>query len=271
MSGKEKAGTRKGEVRVGTSGFSYEDWKGPFYPEKCAKGGMLSFYAERFDTVEINATYYVIPGPRSVEGMIRKAGEGFEFTIKAHQDMTHNREKAADAIPRFLEALKPLVARGKLGCVLLQFPYSFHNNPVNRDFLRFVVEKLAPYPVVIEFRNRDWIDDRTIDLLRELGAGFCCVDEPRLRGLPPPIAEATSDVAYVRFHGRNSAAWWTHEKAAERYDYIYKPEELAEWVPRIHTLSEKALKVFVFFNNHVRGQAPANARMLKEMLGLRSK
>ncbi len=259
---------REGEVRVGTSGFSYEDWKGPFYPEKCPKGGMLSFYTSRFDTVEINSTYYAIPGPRSTEGMVRKVGEGFQFTIKAHQDMTHNREKAAEALPRFEEALRPIASAGKLGCVLLQFPYSFHDTPANRGFLEFLVEKLSLHRVVVEFRNRAWINDGAFALLRKLGAGFCCVDEPRLRGLPPPMAEMTSEIAYVRFHGRNAAAWWAREKAAERYDYLYKPEELSEWVPRIRTLSEKALKVFVFFNNHARGQAPANARMMREMLGI---
>jgi len=254
-------------IRVGTSGFSYTDWLGPFYPPRLSRAHMLDYYATIFDVVEINATYYAIPGPRSMESMLQKVGETFEFTVKAHQDMTHHRDRATDVLPRFLEALKPLVEAGKLGCVLLQFPFSFAHTPDNRSFVRFLVESLAPHRAVVEFRHRSWIHEETMAFLRQVGAGYCAVDEPRLPGLPPPMAEVTAPVGYVRFHGRNKEKWWHHEKAEERYDYRYAQDELEEWIPKIRKLADHALRVYVFFNNHVRGQAPANARELRARLG----
>jgi uncharacterized protein YecE (DUF72 family) len=258
-----------GKILIGTSGFSYQDWKGPFYPPSLPNPQMLAYYAGRFDTVEINATFYAIPGPRSMESLLRKVGEKFEFVVKAHQDLTHQRDKAQEALPRFREALKPLAEAGQLGCVLLQFPFSFRHTPANREVITFLVDALAPHRAVVEFRHRSWITDETMAFLREIGAGYCAVDEPRLPGLPPPRAEATSDIAYVRFHGRNQQTWWRHEKAEDRYDYLYTPEELDEWVPRITQLAAVTLRVYVFFNNHVRGQAPQNADTLKARLGLR--
>lgn len=269
MAEESKPPQTKGKILVGTSGFSYQDWKGPFYPPTITNPQMLAYYASRFGAVEINATFYAIPGPRSMEGMLRKVGDTFEFVIKAHQDMTHQREKAKDALPRFHEAIKPLAGAGQLGCVLLQFPFSFRNTAENRDFVRFLVEALSPHRVVVEIRNRDWVNDDTMGFLRELKASYCAVDEPRLHGLPLPRAEATSEVAYVRFHGRNKEKWWRHDRAEERYDYLYSPEELDEWIPRIRKLAEEALRVYVFFNNHVRGQAPQNAQELMARLGLK--
>jgi len=121
--------------------------------------------------------------------------------------------------------------------------------------------------VVVEFRNMEWIKPQVFDLLRQLSLGFCCVDQPRLRGLIPPIAEVTGPVAYVRFHGRNAAKWWRHDEAWERYDYSYTTEELAEWVPRIKSLDEQAEQTFAFANNHWQGQAVDTARQLKMLLG----
>lgn len=186
MAEESKPPQTKGKILVGTSGFSYQDWKGPFYPPTITNPQMLAYYASRFGAVEINATFYAIPGPRSMEGMLRKVGDTFEFVIKAHQDMTHQREKAKDALPRFHEAIKPLAGAGQLGCVLLQFPFSFRNTAENRDFVRFLVEALSPHRVVVEIRNRDWVNDDTMGFLRELKASYCAVDEPRLHGLPCP-------------------------------------------------------------------------------------
>jgi uncharacterized protein YecE (DUF72 family) len=129
-----------------------------------------------------------------------------------------------------------------------------------------VRERLGELPTVVEFRNVEWIADGTFELLRRLKLGFCCVDQPQLKGLLPPIAEATSDVAYVRFHGRNAAKWWHHAEAWERYDYQYSPEELAEWVPKIEHLESAAETVYVYTNNHFNGQAVNTARQLRMML-----
>jgi uncharacterized protein YecE (DUF72 family) len=126
---------------------------------------------------------------------------------------------------------------------------------------------MGELPVVMEFRNREWISPQIFDLLRELRLGFCCVDQPHLKGLIPPIAEVTGPVAYVRFHGRNAAKWWQHEESWERYDYTYTTEELSEWVPKIKSLNEQAEMTFAFANNHWQGQAVDTARQLKMLLG----
>ena len=254
------------KILIGTSGFSYQDWKGPFYPEKLPAREMLPFYSTVFSAVEINSTYYAIPLPQNMEAMIQKTEGKMDFVVKANQEMTHHREKMEKSVPPFLEALRPLQDHKVLGCVLLQFPFSFHHNPNNQDYLTQLKDRLANIPLVVEFRNRDWIKDQTFDFLRKNGIGYCCVDEPDLPGLPPPIVEATSSIAYVRFHGRNKTKWWKHEKAEERYDYEYSEEELKEWVTKIKKLSQQVEKLYAFFNNHPGGKAPRNAQMMMKLL-----
>jgi uncharacterized protein YecE (DUF72 family) len=253
-------------IKVGTSGFSYPEWRGPFYPEKLAQQGMLEFYSHHFSAVEINSTYYHIPSPRNMAGMAKRAEGRVEFSVKVHQDMTHARDKYAEALPAFQAALAPLREASALGCVLVQFPFSFKATAGNTDFLRRVATDLALDPVVVEFRHRSWTTEETFGLLQELGVAYCCVDEPRLPNLPQPVARATAPVAYVRFHGRNRQKWWTHAEAWERYDYLYSEAELLEWVPKIRSLAEAAQKCYAFFNNHARGQAVTNAQMLISLL-----
>ncbi len=253
-------------IFIGTSGFSYDDWVGPYYPESVKKPDWLSFYAREFSTVEINSSYYGIPSVFSLERMAQKTPAGFCFTLKAHQDMTHKREDNEQVFAQFVAALKPLIEADKFGCVLAQFPSSFHNTPDARAYLEMVRERLGDLPVVVEVRNRDWLTDETFALLRRLRFGFCCVDEPRLPSLMPPVAVATSDIAYVRFHGRNARKWWNHKEAWERYDYTYKPDELQEWAPKLRELAAASDRLFVFANNHYRGQAIDTARQLKLLL-----
>jgi len=257
-------------ILIGTSGFSYDDWVGKYYPPEIPKRGWLSFYAREFPVCEINYTYYRVPSPRTLEQMARKTPEGFLFTIKAHKEMTHEREGNEAAFAQFVEALKPLIRSRRFGCILAQFPYSFHATKANRDYLRAFRDRLGDLPVVVEFRNAYWLRPPTFDLLRENSLGFCCVDEPRLEGLIPPMAEVTSDIAYVRFHGRNAAKWWQHQYAWERYDYTYSEEELLEWVPKIRHLDEGARVTFVFANNHWQAQAIGTARQLRMLLKQKS-
>ena len=253
-------------IKVGTSGFSYPEWRGPFYPEGLHQQHMLDYYARHFPAVEINSTYYHIPPPRNMAGMARRAEGRLEFSVKVHQDMTHTREKYADALPPFRAAITPLREAGALGCLLAQFPFSFKAAPANTDFLRRIVADLAPDPVVVEFRHRSWTTDETFALLRELGAAYCCVDEPPLANLPPPVVRVTAPLAYVRFHGRNRQKWWSHAEASERYDYLYSETELREWIPGLRKLAEASRKCYAFFNNHARGQAVANAQTLIRLL-----
>lgn len=255
-------------IKIGTSGFKYADWRGVFYPERLRDQDMLRFYAECFDTLEINYTYYQIPSPKTLEAMASKAGSGMTFSVKAHADMTHQRQNFSAAAPAFREAIRVLEDRQALGCVLAQFPYSFWNKQENREHLLRLREALADLPLVVEFRNDSWYTPALFASLQQQGIGLCCVDEPDLPKLPPKVVEATSDIGYVRFHGRAAAKWWEHREAAERYDYLYADDELMEWVPKIRALARKTRTTFLFFNNHPRGKAAANATMMKHYLGL---
>ena len=255
-------------IYVGTSGYSYDDWVGPVYPPDLPKKEWLAFYAREFKACEINFTYYRLPNPYTLAAMSKKTPADFVFTVKASQELTHGREDPEDAFRSFRSGVAPLLDEGKLGCILAQFPFSFHATPENRDYLRSFRQRLGDLPTVIEFRNRAWLEEETFELLRELGLGFCCVDEPRLKGLMPPVAVATGPVAYVRFHGRNAKKWWRHTEAWERYDYSYSDQELQEWEPKIRALDGQVQKTFLFANNHWQGQAVGTARQLRLLLGL---
>jgi uncharacterized protein YecE (DUF72 family) len=259
-------------LHIGTSGFSYDDWVGPFYPQGLNKREFLRFYAQEFSTCELNFTYYRIPDARTLEAMAAKTPDLFVFTLKANREMTHEREDTEAATAQFVAALDPLIQAEKLGCILVQFPWGFKNTPQNCDYLKLCRDRLVDprtgkmLPAVVEFRNREWITDEAFELLRKLNLGFCCVDQPRFRSLIPPIARATGNVAYVRFHGRNAAKWWRHDEAWERYDYSYREEELREWVPKIQKLDSETQDTYVFANNHWQGQAVDTARQMGMLL-----
>lgn len=258
-------------ILVGTSGFQFKDWRGPFYPHDLKDSDLLRFYTRLFPALELNFTYYQMPGQRTIEGLERKTPPGFEISVKAHRSMTHEPASPADevqTIKRFRGALDPLVVAGKLACVLAQFPWSFRNTEANRARVARLRELLPDVPVIAEFRNAEWAREPVFDFLRRNGVGYCCVDEPRLRGLMPPVAVATSGLGYVRFHGRNAARWWLHKEPGERYDYLYSADELQEWIPRILHIARQTEKTLVFFNNCHEGKAPRNALMFQKMLGL---
>jgi uncharacterized protein YecE (DUF72 family) len=160
----------------------------------------------------------------------------------------------------------PLQRQGKLGAVLLQFPYSFHKSEESVRYLERCFELLPDLPLVVEFRSQEWVSQRTLALLREAGVGFCNVDLPGLPGLPPRTAFVTSERAYVRLHGRNREKWWQHDEAWERYDYSYSREELSEWVPHLLDMAAEAEHLYVFANNHWEGQSVSTARQLRLFL-----
>lgn len=251
---------------LGTSGFSYSDWVGNFYPKGIPRREWLSYYSLEFNTLELNSTFYTLPNLSAIEAMISKTSKGFLFSVKAHQAITHQRQGNKEIFAAFKKMLEPFIIAKKLGSVLAQFPYSFGFNPQNQDYLKLFQEWLGDLPIVIEFRNRGWLKTEVFDWLRRHNLGFCCVDEPSLPGLLPPIAEATSNIAYLRFHGRNAAKWWQHEHAYERYDYTYSAEELKEWLPKIRKLNSLAEKTFIFANNHWQGQAIGTIRQLRVLL-----
>ncbi len=257
-------------IRIGTCGYSYKEWKGVLYPEKLASGHFLEHYSANFDTVEVNVTYYRLPALSVLQGMIRRTPSGFSFFIKAHQGLTHVRgREAEEVLPRFKEVLKPFLDAGKLGGVLLQFPYSFRPAPSSIRYVEDLASRLKESVVVTEFRHRDWYEEKLMDWLKGDAISLCCVDEPPLPNLPPPLAVVTGPIGYVRFHGRNRARWWGEGEsrpAGMRYDYLYSRDELKEWLPRIRRMEANAGKLFVFFNNHPRGQAVVNARDFQAIL-----
>ncbi len=251
-------------IRLGTSGFSYDDWVGPFYPADLPRSQWLAFYANEFDTVELNVTYYRPPSQRTVAGWVDRTPDGFLFSVKAHRSLTHERENPD--FPGFRAGLAPLVDGGRLACVLAQFPFSFHATPANRDYLRSLREGLADVPVVVEFRDSAWVAEETFAQLASLQLGYCSVDEPQLKGLMPPIARASGPLGYVRFHGRNAKDWWEHEHGWQRYDYTYSEAEMREWVPKLRQLDADLPVTLVYANNHYRGQSVDALRTLRGLL-----
>jgi uncharacterized protein YecE (DUF72 family) len=249
-------------IYLGTSGYSYKDWVGPWYPAGTASRDMLSLYADRFRAVEINYTYYRQPSARTVAAMARKVPPEFRMVFKANAETTHERNR--DAAGPFKEGIEPARDAGVFAGVLAQFPYSFRNEPANRDYLKQLAEDFEGCGLVVEFRNRTWSKMSTLDLLRDLGLGFCCVDEPYELGLMPPVAEATTATGYVRFHSRDGKKWYAGAK--ERYDYLYSPEELAEWVPKVKKVGDVTESAYVFFNNCHAGHAAVNAEQFRDML-----
>jgi uncharacterized protein YecE (DUF72 family) len=251
---------------IGTSGFSYQDWIGPFYPENTEKGDMLTLYAKQFNTVEINSSYYRIIPAAIFFHLERKVPADFKFVVKANQVMTHIRDKNEAVFQEFESSLQPILKNNKLGCVLAQFPYSFHYNSDNLDYLLYVKERIDYTPLIVEFRNNYWVKDLVFDFLKKNEIGFCMVDQPPLKGLISPITVVTSPLGYIRFHGRNKEKWWQHEHAYQRYDYLYSEQELEEWVPRIKQIIGQSNDQYIFMNNHYKGKATKNALMLMRLL-----
>ena len=255
------------KILIGTSGFSYDDWKDNFYPIHLPQSGFLSFYCQEFNTVELNFSYYRIPTLSQCRQMLEKSGHKVEFIIKAFKGLTHEitDQSIPEILPQFKDPIAPFSQGNTLGAILLQFPQSFHYTPSSRVYLQSLIKGLSPMPVCVEFRQREWLKDSVYTTLKELNAGFVSVDEPPLRDLLPPVVVATSDIGYIRFHGRNRSKWYTGD-AKERYDYLYSEDELKGWLPKIYTLAEQTEKMFIFFNNHKKAQAITNARMMMDLL-----
>jgi uncharacterized protein YecE (DUF72 family) len=253
-------------IYLGTSGYSYADWKGVYYPPELPRHEWLEFYAREFRAVELDFTYYRMPTADHLGKLAGRTPDAFQFAVKAHQDMTHNREQDPGPFAQFRAALAPLQGEGKLGAVLLQFPYAFRNVDENVAYLQRCFDLLPGLPVAVEFRRGDWLTQRTLHLLRERGVGFCNVDLPRLPGLLPRTSLVTAPIAYVRLHGRNAKTWWQHEHAWERYSYSYSEDELQEWVPHLCEIDEQAESCFTFANNHWQGQSVATIKQLRLLM-----
>lgn len=260
-------------VKIGTSGFSYDDWVGKVYPENIKKGDMLNFYAHELgmDIVELNYTYYTMPTAKGLEGMISKVPEDFSFVIKAHSSMTHEIRgsdgsyiRNEEAFDKYLAGIAPLIDGEHLKCVLAQFPLKFRKSDAAIEHLKWFAGMIKPARLTVELRNREWLTQSVFNLLKSLDVSFCVVDEPNLPRLMPFQPVATADLAYFRFHGRNRN--WFNVPTNVRYDYLYSDEELRQFIEPIGKVSKEAQETLIFFNNHFQGSAIENAKTLKKIL-----
>ncbi|MDP2952700.1 MAG: DUF72 domain-containing protein [Chloroflexota bacterium] len=277
---------------------------GRFYPPSVQSvEARLQFYAQNFPIVEVDSSYYALPSENNAKLWAERTPSDFTFDIKAFSLFTQHpaqarslpkdiveglspearqksniyyRDVSSDTLEeiwkRFAEALLPLDSAGKLGVVLFQFPQWFFPSRANKDYILSAKEKLPQYRLAIEFRSASWLNERNIEytfaFLKDNDLAFVCVDEPQgFKSSVPPVAEATSSLALVRFHGRNRETW---EKkgisAAERFDYLYSEEELAEWVPKIKGLAAQTEEVHVLMNNCYQDKAVVNGRQIRLML-----
>jgi uncharacterized protein YecE (DUF72 family) len=252
------------DIRVGPAGWSYTDWRGRVYPEGAGtKFDTLALVARYFDVVEINSSFYYPPKPETARAWLDRIAHNpdFVFTAKLHKVFTHRRARLTDADePAFRAGIDPLMEAGKLGALLIQFPWSFRNEPEERIYLNQLVARFDQYPLVVELRHESWNSPRVLQTLEDLGVGLCDIDQPLFANSIKPSAEVTSPVGYIRLHGRNYQNWFREEaNVLERYDYLYSPEELGPWMDRIREVSDKAKQTFVITNNHARGQSLVNA------------
>ena len=209
---------------VGTSGYSFADWVGGFYPPGTAKRDMFAFYCRRFPVAELNFTYYRMPTARTLQALATKSPGGFAFWVKANQETTHKGNRAAAA--PLLEALSGMIDAGKLAGVLLQFPQSFHRTPVNRTYLAQTIDDLSSVPLAVEFRHASWRHDATFQGLQQRGVTLVIPDVPSIAALFHCEPILTSSTGYLRMHSRNADKWYAG--AVERYDYHYSEEQLSE-------------------------------------------
>jgi len=260
-------------LRIGTSGYSYRDWVGPIYPQGLPSKEWLSYYAREFDTVEINSTYYRVPSPHMIAGLVRKVDpQRFVFAVKVPGEMTHDRGRFAETVAPFLAGIEPMRTAGCLGTLLAQFPYSLPRE--GEDALAHLgkLRQAIPteIPVHVEFRHTHWYRPEVYDFLRDHNLGFVNADLPPLPNLPQEkTGTVTNGIGYFRFHGRNAAKWWEHGEASERYDYAYSEEELAGWVPAIERAARVSRMTFVFMNNCHMGKSVRDAVKLLRQFHLR--
>ena len=280
-------------VRIGTCSWADEALSKHFYPPKLPAKERLAWYSEHFDTVEVDSTYYRLPDESMVQGWADRTPDGFTMHVKAFGLMTRHPVKVEvlpedlrDAMPvdergrvdrpprelrgevfrRFLDALEPLRAAGKLGGILFQLPSYVVFKPYSFEYLEWAREQLGGDTMLVELRHRSWLDEdnraETLAFLERIDAAYVTVDAPRsesAKNLIPTIPAVTADVAYVRFHGRNLATWNKRGgSAAERFDYLYTDEELAEWVPTLRELAGEAREAYAFFNNNASSADPEN-------------
>ncbi|MDG6900809.1 MAG: DUF72 domain-containing protein [Nitrososphaerota archaeon] len=248
------------DLLIGTSGWSYNEWAGVFYPD--SKTNKLSFYSKVYGTAEVDSSFYAFPSKGLVLGWARYTPDDFVFSLKLPQQLTHEKKldlgKGVEAdLVRFLGLLKPLIATGKLGPILIQLPpsYSFQSDYEKlKGFLGRVPEDVR---FAVEFRHPSWLRDEVWSILRARNVANVIVDEPLL----PPDTVVTADFAFIRWHGHGTRPW---------YNYRYSDRELDAWVPKVEEVRSKVKQTFGYFNNHFKGFAVENSLKMMEKLGASS-
>ena len=282
---------KRAEVRIGTSGWSYPTgrgtWNGIFYPtapgRRPARGTFdeLAYYAEHFDTVEVNSTFYRVPTPSTTKSWVERTPKHFEFSAKLFQKFTHpalfaKKSGTDDArvgkadVNEFLRAIEPLRNAGKLGALLAQFPASFKSDPPSLDYLAWLLESFRDCSIAVELRHRSWSDDMpaTLGLLNEHDAAWAQIDEPKFRfSVRQDLRPNVRGFFYMRLHGRNAAQWWKPGESEDRYNYLYSDKELDPFVEAAAAARRIVKKLYLYMNNHFEAKAVANAVMIKNSLG----
>lgn len=268
-------------LRIGTAGWNYPTgkgtWNGIFYPlpEDRQRGfDELRFYSERFNTVEVNSTFYGLPRANATLGWVRRTPADFEFAIKMFQKFTHPNISVdpgpvtqAD-VDAFKGGIDPLASAGKLGPLLIQFPSSFQRTPEAVAYVGWLLKAFAGYPLAVELRHRSWSDaPDTAALLGEHRAAWVQIDEPKFSSsIRQDLSAAGTELYYLRLHGRNAAQWWDHAESEDRYNYFYSPTELEPIAQKVRDARVAIKKLYLFLNNHFSAQSVANATTLKKML-----
>jgi uncharacterized protein YecE (DUF72 family) len=273
-SSRKKSVRSKATMRLGPAGWLYKDWEGIVYPKEKPKDfDPLRYIADFFDTVEINSSFYGPPVPKTTSSWVRRVKDHheFRFSAKLWKRFTHERDKAwtTGEVDQVRKGFDVMMDTGKLGAVLLQFPWSFKRTEANREWLSDVMRTFGVYPLVVEVRHTSWLAPEFLATLEEEGVGFVNIDQPLYRNSIGPSTHVTSRVGYVRVHGRNYKDWFRDKAGVEqRYNYLYKPAELEPWVERAKDMAESpgTQEVYVITNNHYKGKAVANALMMKSML-----
>ena len=253
-------------LHVGTSGYSYAEWiDAGFYAPGTKPGAMLSHYAQHFPIVELNFTWYQMPKAQSLERMCRHVPDRFCFAVKLNRTLTHevDPDQWRSHVVQYRDGIAPLAQSGQLAAILLQFPPAFHRTTENRRYLAALLDTLQGLPLAVEFRHASWAVERVYAALTQRQVTLVAVDTPKLPHLFPRLDVITNpDFFYIRFHGRN-ASGWRSGNMQKQFNYDYHDTELVEWIDaRIEPMTRRTHRGLIFFNNHVRAQAPRNAEQL---------
>lgn len=259
-------------LRVGPAGWSYPDWAGYVYPARKSKAFHEAAYlAGFFDAIEINTSFYRPIRPDHARLWVEQVSghPHFRYTAKLWQKFTHDPAVTREDARAVRAGFDVLWEAGRLGAVLLQFPFSFHRTAENTAYLETLLKHFPEYPLVAELRHASWGTEETFELLRKHGTGFCNIDQPVIGRSLGPTAEATSPVGYVRLHGRRYDTWFSDDPgtpAHERYNYLYEVEELGPWAQRTRKVLQNTRETYVITNNHFQGKAVVNALQLISLL-----